>query len=41
MLIEIAGHLPKKGEKVKFKNYFFVVEKADNRKVERVKLIII
>jgi CBS domain containing-hemolysin-like protein len=41
MLIEIAGHLPKKGEKVKFKNYFFIVEKADNRKIERVKLIII
>jgi len=40
MLIEIAGHLPIKGEKVKFENYVFVVEKADNRKIERAKLII-
>lgn len=40
MLIEIAGHLPKKGETIKFDNYFFIIEKADNRKIERVKLII-
>lgn len=40
MLIELAGHLPVKGEIIKFENYFFVVERADNRKVERVRLII-
>lgn len=40
MLIELAGHLPVKGETIKFENYFFIVEKADNRKVERIKLII-
>ena len=40
MLIEIAGHLPKQGEKIKFQNYIFVVEKADNRRIEIVKLTI-
>lgn len=40
MLIEIAGYLPKKGETIKFDNYFFIIEKADNRKIERVKLIV-
>ncbi len=40
MLIELAGYLPRKGETIKFENYFFVIEKADNRKIERVKLII-
>jgi len=40
MLIELAGHLPVKGETIKFENYFFIIEKADNRKVERIKLII-
>jgi CBS domain containing-hemolysin-like protein len=40
MLIEIAGHLPKRGETIKFDNYFFIIEKADDRKIERVKLIV-
>ncbi|MBP1629740.1 MAG: magnesium/cobalt efflux protein [Bacteroidetes bacterium] len=40
MMIEIAGHLPIKGETLRFNNYNFIIEKADNRKIERIKLII-
>ncbi|MDR0971377.1 MAG: hemolysin family protein [Bacteroidales bacterium] len=40
MLISLAGHLPKKGETIKYQNYFFIIEKADNRKIEKVKLIL-
>lgn len=40
MLIEIADYLPKRGEKVVYENYVFQIEKADNRKIDRVKLII-
>lgn len=37
-LIEHTGNIPKKGEEVKFKDYIFTVESADNRKIKRVKI---
>lgn len=39
-LIEYTGNIPKKGEEVKFKEYIFTVESADNRKIKRVKVTI-
>jgi gliding motility-associated protein GldE len=39
-LIEQTGNIPKKGESVRFKDYIFTVESADNRKIKRVKVTI-
>lgn len=39
-LIEYTGTLPKKGEEVKYKDYIFTVESADNRKIKRVKVTV-
>ena len=39
-LIEFTGNIPKKGEEVKFKDYIFTVESADNRKIKRVKITV-
>ena len=39
-LIEHTGSIPKKGEEVKFKDYTFTVESADNRKIKRVKVTV-
>ena len=39
-VIEQAGKILKKGERVKFNNYTFTVEAADARKVKRIKLTI-
>ncbi len=40
LVIELAGKIPLKGEKVNFKNYSFIVEASDKRRVKRVKLVI-
>lgn len=37
-LIEYTGNIPKKNEQVKFKEFIFTVESADNRKIKRVKV---
>ena len=39
-LIEHTGNIPKKGEEVKYKDYIFTVESADNRKIKRVKVTV-
>lgn len=39
-IIEQAGKILLKGEKVVFENYSFIVESADKRKVKRIKIII-
>lgn len=39
-LIEHTGNIPKKGQVVKFKDYTFTVESADNRKIKRVKVTV-
>ncbi|MBD3636092.1 MAG: gliding motility-associated protein GldE [Crocinitomicaceae bacterium] len=39
-VIEQAGKILKKGEKVKFQNYTFKIEAADARKVKRIKMTI-
>ena len=39
-IIEYTGTIPKKGEEVRFKDYIFTVESADNRKIKRVKVTV-
>ena len=39
-VIEQAGKILKKGERVKFLNYTFLIEAADTRKVKRIKMTI-
>jgi putative hemolysin len=39
-IIEQAGKILLKDEKVMFENYIFIVEAADKRKVKRIKIII-
>jgi len=39
-LIEYTGNIPRKGQEVKFKDYIFTVESADNRKIKRVKVTV-
>lgn len=37
-LIEHTENIPKKGDEIKFKDYIFTIESADNRKIKRVKI---
>ncbi len=39
LVIEIAGKIPKKNEKIVFKNFTFIIESSDTRRVKRVKLL--
>lgn len=39
LVIEIAGKIPLKNEKINFKNYSFIVEDSDKRRVKSIKLI--
>ena len=39
LVIEIAGKIPQKNEKLTHLNYTFIIEAADKRRVKRVKLI--
>ena len=39
LVIEIAGKIPLKNEKINHKNFSFIIEAADKRRVKRIKLI--
>ncbi len=39
-VLEIAGSFPKKGEKVVFKNYAFIVESLDKKRLKQIKVIL-
>ena len=39
MVIEMAGKIPLKNEKITYKNFTFVIEASDKRRVKRIKLI--
>ncbi len=39
-VLEIAGAFPKKGEKIVFKNYGFVVESLDKKRLKQIKVIL-
>lgn len=38
-VLELTGRIPKKGEQVSLRNYTFIVEASDNKRIRRVKLI--
>ncbi len=40
MLLELSGDLPSLGDKIEYKDFTFIVEAADKRKVKRVKVIV-
>ena len=40
ILLELRGEIPKEKDKIEYKNYIFEILKADNRKIEKVKLYI-
>ena len=40
-ILELAGKIPKKNEKVSFENYDFKIEAADKRRIKRVKVSIL
>ena len=39
LVIELAGKIPLKNEKITYKNFTFVIEASDKRRVKRIKLI--
>ncbi|MGB5437037.1 MAG: gliding motility-associated protein GldE [Maribacter sp.] len=39
-VLEIAGSFPKKGEKIIFKNYEFIVESLDKKRLKQIKVIL-
>ncbi len=41
MILKITGEIPKEKEKIEYKNYIFEIIKADNRKIEKIKLHIL
>jgi len=40
LIIEIAGRIPLKNEKINHKHFSFIIEAADNRRIKRVKILI-
>jgi len=38
-VLELTGRIPKKGERIELRNFSFVVEGSDNKRVRRVKVI--
>jgi putative hemolysin len=40
LLLELYGDLPTLGDKINYRNYTFIVEAADKRKIKRVKVIV-
>jgi magnesium and cobalt exporter, CNNM family len=38
LVLELAGKIPVKGEKINFKDFKFTIESADRRKIKRVKI---
>lgn len=38
-VLELTGRIPKKGEQVSLRNFTFIVEASDNKRIRRVKLI--
>ena len=40
LILELKGEIPKKNEKIEYKNFVFVVESVDNRKIIQVRVTI-
>ncbi|MBC7642640.1 MAG: gliding motility-associated protein GldE [Flavobacterium sp.] len=39
-ILEIIGNFPKKGQKIRFENYVFIIESLDKKRVKQIKVII-
>ncbi|MBT8186903.1 MAG: gliding motility-associated protein GldE [Croceitalea sp.] len=39
-ILEISGSFPKRGEKVKFNNYVFVIESLDKKRLKQIKVLL-
>ena len=39
-VLELTGRIPKKGERIDLRNYAFIVEASDNKRVRRVKVVV-
>lgn len=39
-ILELSGRIPKKGERIDLRNYTFVVEASDNKRIRRLKVIV-
>jgi gliding motility-associated protein GldE len=40
LLLELKGDIPVKGDKIEYKNFTFIIESADNRRIKQIKIII-
>ncbi len=40
LLLELKGDIPVKGDKIEYKNFTFIIESADNRRIKQLKIII-
>lgn len=40
MLLELSGELPSLGDKIEYKDFTFIVEAADKRRIKRVKVLV-
>ena len=38
-ILELTGRIPKKGERAELRNFTFVVEGSDNKRIRRVKVV--
>jgi putative hemolysin len=38
MIMELSGRIPQRDETIKYKNFSFIIESADNRRVKRIKV---
>ncbi len=40
LILELKGEIPNKGDKIQYKNFTFIIESVDKRRIRQVKLII-
>jgi putative hemolysin len=40
LILEIKGEIPQKGEKIEYKNFAFIIESVDKRRIKQVKIIV-
>lgn len=38
LILELKGEIPKKGEKIEYKNFLFRIEAGDNRRIKKIKV---
>jgi putative hemolysin len=40
LIMELSGRIPQRDETIKYKNFSFIIEAADNRRLKRIKVVI-